>query len=114
MIEQDHSTEKRLNEELERLKRFSGLGSELSVIWKPRSDSVLSGEVKKDIICIYELEEEKAISILRHEFIDFCVSQPIDPYKEITNSLIRVLNDIAYKRKEKVVEGLNRIIDQNQ
>jgi hypothetical protein len=102
--------EAELSAELERLKRFCGLGFELKVVWEPRPDGALSGEVKNNVIHVYDVEEEKALETLRHEFLDYCVSQAIEPYKEVTNRLIRMINDNAYRRKERIVEALVKLL----
>jgi hypothetical protein len=47
---------------------------------------------------------------LRHEFLDFCISQAIKPYKEVTNLLIKKINKDAYLQKEKLLEALKRFI----
>ena len=101
----------RLKAELERLVRTTGLGFELRVVWEPHLDGSLSGEVKNRLIHIYEADEEKAIKTLQHEFLDYCISQAIEPYKEVTNNLIRMLNDDAYKRKERIVEALVKLLE---
>ena len=100
----------RLEAELEQLKRFFGLGLELKVLWKPSLDGVLSGEVKNNLICLYEEDGEKAVDTLRHEFLDYCVSQAIDPYRKVTNKLIAMVNEEAYSRKEKIVEALTKLL----
>lgn len=100
----------RLRNELERLKRLSGLGLKLEVVWKPRAEGALSGEVRNNTIYVYDVEEEKAIETLRHEFLDCCISEAIEPYKKITNRLISMINEEAYKMKEGIVEGLVKIL----
>jgi hypothetical protein len=97
---------KKLEAELERLKRFLGLGHHLRVKWTPDNNERLSGEVKGDCIYIYEEQEEPALEALRHEFLDYSVSQVIEPYKQVTNKLIMLLNEEAYRRKEELVEKL--------
>ena len=99
----------RLREELERLKRLSGMGLDLNLVWAPDPRGALSGEVKGSTIFVYESDEEEATETLRHEFLDHCVSQAIDPYRRVTNSLIKLLNENAYKRKEQIVEALSRL-----
>ena len=99
-----------LREELDRLKRLSGLGSDLDLVWAPNPSIVLSGEVKDGTIYVYEKNAENAKAVLRHEFLDFCVSQAIDPYRKITNRLIKLINEDAYKRKEQIVEALGRLL----
>ena len=100
----------RLRDELDRLKRLSGLGMDLNLVWAPDSGGALSGEVKGGTIYIHEESEGKAMDTLRHEFLDYCVSQAINPYRRVTNTLIKLLNEDAYKRKEKVVEALSRLL----
>ena len=103
----------RLEAELERLKRFSGLGLELNLVWKPNSDGALSGEVKNSSVYVYEVDAKKAVDTLRHEFLDYCVSQAIQPYKEVANRLIRVINEDAYGKKERIVEALVKLLDRD-
>jgi len=99
-----------LEAELEQLKKFSGLGLELKVLWKPSADGKLSGEVKNNLLYVYEVDKEKAVDTLRHEFLDYCVSQAIEPYKEVTNRLIRMINEEAYSQKENIIEALTKLI----
>ena len=104
----------KLEKELEKLKKKVNYAHELKVIWLPNYDSKLSGEVKNGIIHIYEPNEDKAIETLKHEFVDYIVSQPIELYKSVTNKLIQLLNETAYERKEKVVETLVKLLDNSE
>ena len=99
-----------LEEELERLKRRLQIGCELKVIWIPNDDSNLSGEVKGDKIFIYEQDKEKALETLRHEFLGYAISQIIEPYRQVTNKLIKLINEQAYRGKERLVESLKSLI----
>jgi len=106
-----HDLQRKLEAELEKLKRVLQMGYELKVVWAPDPDSNLSGEVVSGgVICIYDDTEEEAISTLRHEFLDYAISQVILPYREVTNKLISLINEDAYKRKERLVEALNKIL----
>ena len=87
-----------LEEELARLKVRVALVGHLRVVWMPNANNALSGEVKGNAIFIYERDEEKALETLRHEIVDYCVSQAVDPYREVTNRLIKMINEDAYKR----------------
>ena len=100
----------KLQEELDRLRRLSMLGSELRVAWEPNSKGPLSGEVRNNVIHVYESDESRAVDVLRHEFLDYAISSTIEPYKVVINELIKLINKSAYKRKEGVVEGLKRLI----
>ena len=101
---------KQLEADLKRLQTFSGLGLELKVVWTPSSDGTLSGEVKNNIIYVYDVDGEKAINTLRHEFLDYCVSQVIEPYKEVTNKLIKLINENAYREKERIIEAITKLL----
>jgi len=103
-------TNERLDEELERLKRSSGLGTSLKLAWLPDGSNPLAGEVVDKTIKIYDSDENTALLTLQHEFFDFAISQAVEPYKEIANSFVKLLNRDAYKRKEIVVEGLIKLI----
>ena len=104
-------TQERLEEEFKMMQRKLKLSLDLRVVWVPNTDSDLSGEVKGRDVLIYEASEDKALNTLRHEVLDYCVSQTIEPYKELVNNLIKMINKDAYKRKEKVVEALLRLIE---
>ena len=107
----------RLEAELERLKRRVGLGLDLHVVWTPGyvkysvDGNPLSGEVKGNVIIIYEPELEGALGALKHEFLDYIISLEIEaPYKDLINRLIDAFESVMYKRKERVIECLCSII----
>ena len=102
--------ENNLTKELEFLKRRLNLGHELTVKWLPGEKDGICGEVKENVILIYEDNETKAIETLKHEFLDYLISKAIEPYQKITNKLIGLINDEAYLRKEKLVEALAALI----
>lgn len=104
------SIEERLKNELKALKRKAGITDDLEVIWAPDADSKLSGEVKGKKIYIYEEDEEKAVNTLIHEFIDLLVSRALEPYISLVNVMIKLLNDIAYRRKEETIETIVRLL----
>jgi hypothetical protein len=101
--------EAQLREELENQKNISGLGSALSLVRAPDPGKALSGEVKGSIVFIYDESEKKALDTLRHEFFDYCISKAIQPYRQVTNTLIKLLNENAYRQKEEIVEDLRMI-----
>jgi len=104
------SLQERLEEELERLKRILKLGYELKVRCIPNSNSRNLGEVRGDYIYVYNEDKEVALETLKHEFVDYAISKVIEPYKEVTNRLISLINEDAYKRKEKLVEALSKML----
>ena len=58
---------------------------------------------------IYDVIDRMAMDTLQHEFLDSCVSEAIQPYREIANSMIKLLNQFAYMRKEEIVEGFRKL-----
>jgi hypothetical protein len=94
-----------LEKELMALMERLGING-LKVLWTPDDSSKLSGEVKGQVIHVYERDLEKARETLKHEVIDYFVSQPFEPLRRLTNKLIELVNDEVYKRKEKVVDAL--------
>ena len=102
--------QKRLEDELERLKDLLKMGYELKVAWLPNGNSNLSGEVKGETILIYEEDFDRALETLRHEFLDYEISRIIEPYREVTNKLISLINEDAYRRKERLIEALVKLI----
>jgi hypothetical protein len=102
--------QKRLEDELERLKKRFKVGYELKVVWSPNNSGNLAGEVKGETIYIYDESEKEALKTLRHEFLDYAISKLIEPYKNVTNKLIMLMNEEAYKHKEKFIEALVELI----
>ena len=104
----------RLEDELEMMKTISKQGLKLKVLWSPREGGPLSGEVKGKTIYIYESDEEKALDFLEHEFVDYLVTMGIDPFKLMVNSLIKLVNRMAYLNKEKSVEALRALLKERR
>jgi hypothetical protein len=102
--------ENNLTKELEFLKRRLNLGHELTLKWLPGEKDGICGEVKENVILIYEDNETKALETLKHEFLDYIISKTIEPYEKIANKLIGLVNEDAYRRKEKLVEVLTKLI----
>jgi len=103
--------EKRLTDELERLKRLLGLESGLKVVWMPVSGSGLSGEVKGNIIYVYECERDRALQTLRHELVDYLItSKIVEPLVGLVNMLIKSREAEIYREKEKLVETFSKLL----
>ncbi|MEM3502096.1 MAG: hypothetical protein QXH16_06840 [Candidatus Bathyarchaeia archaeon] len=101
--------QRKLESDLERLKRKLCMGYELKVKWIPNGNEELSGEVKSDTIYVYDEDECEALETLKHEFLDHAIGKIIEPYREMTNKLIMLINEEAYKRKEKLIEALIKL-----
>ena len=98
-----------LKQELARLKSRFRMGHELRLQWTPNNGSK-SGEVTGTTIRIYESDQEKALDTLRHEFIEYLLTQDlVAPYKRLINKLISLFEEEMYDRKEKLVERLQEL-----
>ena len=101
-----HMDRAKLSKELKKLQSLLNHGHELKVVWTPKKDFNLDGEIKGHVIYVYSPSFEVAMKTLHHEFLDYAVSQCVDPYKQVANQLIILLNKQAYDRKEKLVDKL--------
>lgn len=102
---------KRLEGELERLKMDSGMGRELRVMWLPNPNSDRHGEVKGKVIYVYDEEVEEALETLKHEFLDHHITREVvEPLIEYVNMQKRIIEGLVYRRKERLVEGLSKLL----
>ena len=104
------SDQSALAAELERLSRILNVSECFHVKWLPLAKSDLSGEIKGNLILLYDEDFESARETLKHRLIDFAISKVIEPYIQVTNRLISLLNERAYKEKEKLVERLVKVV----
>jgi len=106
----------KLESELDRLKWALDTGHELKLRWLPGRVKLfrgrrLSGEVLEEIIYIYDEEEERALTTLKHEFIEYILTIEFTaPYKRMINTLISAFEEEMYQRKERVVRRLSDVI----
>ena len=105
--------ERKLNAEFNRINSIMGLDLNLKILWKPRNDKEQLGEVCGSSIIIYEADEEETIKILRHEVIDYVVCEAIKPYQDMTNILIKKINEDAYQKKEKMVNAITQLLEKS-
>jgi len=96
----------KLHLELAKLHQISKIKKHFKVKWIPQEQSSIEGKVDGDTITIYSENMEDALDTLRHEFIDYLISQAIRPYIEIINVLLFVLSQDGYDKKEDIVEKL--------
>jgi len=101
------SFEPRLRDELENLKRKTGMGSYLRLLWIPLVDPDRHGEVKSDVIIIYDKNAEVAVRTLRHEFFDHLITKEIvDPLVKYINLQKNLIDKLIYERKETIFEKM--------
>ena len=105
------NTEMRLKSELEKLKELLDYGDQLKVKWIPNKSSSVFGEVKGDSILVYVEGEEEAVRCVRHEFVDYCITEQIvKPLLKYINLQKSLIEDLIYDRKEKLVNKILNLI----
>jgi hypothetical protein len=84
---------------------------DLKVMWAPNSDSKEHGEVKGNVILIYDEEKKTALETLKHEFLHYSI------HKEVVEPLIKYINlekalieDLIYRRVEDLVDRLSKLL----
>jgi len=99
-----------LERKLEEIKRVTGLGQDLKVVWAPNSDSKEHGEVKENVVLIYDVEKKTAVETLKHEFLHHCI------HREVVEPLVRYINlekalieNLIYRRVEDLVDRLSKL-----
>jgi len=107
-------TRAKLEEEFNRLKRVTGMGSELKLLWLPNIPSDVHGEVAGCVVKIYDNDEGEAVRTLRHEFLDYVISkQIIRPLVKQLNMQTELINDLIYARKENVIEKIFLMLEED-
>lgn len=88
-----------LTKELERLKELTNFNEDLEVVWIPCTNSDKEGNIIGKTIYIYSTTILEAKRTLRHEFIDYLVCKAIEPYLQLTNVLLSLISERAYRKK---------------
>ena len=105
------SVEAVLEAELERLKAESGLDCELKVRWIPNPGYGRHGEVKGKTIFIYDESFDRALTTLKHEFIEYHINKELlEPLVKLINVQKCIIEDLIYSRKERLVKGLIKLL----
>jgi len=68
--------------------------------------------VEGGTIYVYEVDEAKALQVLKHEFVDYLItSRIVKPLVELVNLLIKSREAEIYREKERIVEIFCKLID---
>lgn len=107
-LEETSDLQDEMNQTLKRL----GLG-EWTVIFMPGkkhevNERVLNGQVlpKDKTILIFSKDAEKAKDTLLHEFLEIKLQPLIAEYRETSNHLIKVIERLLYREKERTIKDL--------
>ncbi len=83
----------------------------LKVVWSPKADNDLQGEIKSDCLFIYDRDEQEAWSTFEHEIYEYKFKGVSYAYRSLVNSLIENVERLLYERKERFLESLPKIIE---
>jgi hypothetical protein len=87
------------------------LGVCLKVIWKPDSSKAVHGEVKANVIFLYDSEESEAWQTFTHEVTEFKLQSVTRPYRLLINNLIEAVEKSIYAEKEQFIDFLPKMIE---
>jgi hypothetical protein len=100
-----------LDRKLERMKRVTGLGQDLKVVWLPNSGSKELGEVREGVIYIYATNPKAAVEVLKHEFLHYCIHREVvEPLVKYINLEKALIEDLIYRRVEDLVNRLSKLL----
>jgi hypothetical protein len=90
---------------------LSNLGIPLTVCWLPDPRKSAHGEIKNNVICIYDSDETVAMETFVHELLEFKLKLVTEVYRALVNSLIETYEKLCYKRKEEFLDSLPKVLE---
>ena len=91
-------TSRKLEEKLQKI--LDRLNLPLEVVWTPNENMQVHGEIKQQIISIYDMREKAAIATFEHEVYEYKLKEVTKLYRVMVNSLIDIIEKEIYSRKE--------------
>jgi hypothetical protein len=77
----------------------------------PSAKQQLSGEIVGDRIYVYDETFQEALRTLRHEYLDYLLTNKIvNPLVDLINLLIKAKEKEVYNSKEKLTERLSKLL----
>jgi hypothetical protein len=87
------------------------LGINLVVLWTPNESKSVHGEIKGNIIFLYDSEKAEAWSTFTHEITEYKLQAVTRPYRILVNNLIEAVEKSIYAEKEQFIEFLPKMIE---
>jgi alcohol dehydrogenase class IV len=100
---------KSLREQMQEI--LNRLGITLTVVWTPNSNKPIHGEIKQNILYVYDEQQSDALATFIHEVIEFKLKEMTKVYRELVNSLIGGYEKLAYQEKEKFIEFIPKLLE---
>ena len=104
MSKADPAMEQRMNRVL------TQLGFDYAVVWCPDPNAQHDAMIfpNKKLIEIYASEQASAWSAFVHEVVELELKDMVGLHVEIENSLLNLLQKVAYGKKERAIERIGR------
>lgn len=87
------------------------LGVNLICLWKPDRVKSVRGEIKQNIIFLYDIDEKEAWQTFMHEVAEYKLQNVTRPYRTLINNLIEAVEKTIYSEKEQFIDFLPKMID---
>lgn len=87
------------------------LGINLVVLWTPNESKSVHGEIKDNVIFLYDSEKAEAWSTFTHEVTEYKLQAVTRPYRILVNNLIEAVEKSIYAEKEQFIEFLPKMIE---
>jgi hypothetical protein len=87
------------------------LGIPLVVAWTPDPGKSVHGEIKQNVLCVYDEQPDDVWATFLHEVIEFKLKKVTKVYRSMINSLIEGYENLAYQEKEAFIEFIPKLLD---
>jgi hypothetical protein len=87
------------------------LSINLLVLWKPDESKSVHGEIKGNVIFLYDSEKDEVWSTFTHEVTEYKLQAVTRPYRILVNNLIEAFEKSIYAEKEQFIEFLPKMIE---
>jgi hypothetical protein len=87
------------------------LGVNLKVRWQPDSSKSVHGEIKGDVIFLFDSNESEVWRTFAHEVAEYKLQNVTRLYRLLINNLIDVFEKSIYAEKEQFIDFLPKMIE---
>ena len=90
---------------------LNSLGINLKVLWQPDCTKTVHGEIKGNVIFLYDAEASEVWQTFAHEVTEYKLQAVTRPYRILVNNLIEAFEKSIYCEKEQFIDFLPKMID---
>jgi hypothetical protein len=90
---------------------LDSLGINLMVQWFPDETKSVHGEIKGNMIFLYNREETQAWQTFGHELCEYKLQSVTRLYRLLVNTLIETIEKSIYTEKEQFIDFLPKMIE---